>query len=127
MIPVSELKKGHIYKISSRNLRYGVWDGVYGFIGIREKFNNRYLDLEIHWDLSDCHGTARPMEDLGFFYENPWYIGKPKDKSTRRLVKFEQGKGWYFLDTGEFSPEIRAISEDNSDLFQKLEKFEASH
>lgn len=39
------LDVGRIYIINSRNLSYGVFDGT-GFIGIRTKFNYRFLDKE---------------------------------------------------------------------------------
>ena len=43
----------------------GVWNGKDGFIGIRTKFGRRFLDVEIHWDLSERFGTARAVEPLG--------------------------------------------------------------
>ena len=49
-----ELIKGNLYRIRSRNLPYGVWNGLW-FIGIREKFNALYLSSE--------SGIA--LEDLG--------------------------------------------------------------
>lgn len=49
-----ELIKGNLYRIRSRNLPYGVWNGVW-FIGIREKFDVLYLSSE----------SGVPLEDLG--------------------------------------------------------------
>lgn len=49
-----ELIKGNLYRIRSRNLPYGVWNGMW-FIGIREKFDVLYLSSE--------SGIA--LEDLG--------------------------------------------------------------
>jgi len=128
MIPVSDLKKGHLYRLTSRNLSFGVWDGKNGFIGIRTKFQDRYLDQEIHWDLSNHFGTAKPLEDLGMFCENPWYIGNTYDYITKRDVAFDRpvsegGKGWYFLDTGESSEGIRPVSRSNRKLFTDLDEF----
>ena len=48
-----------------RNLECGVWNGKDGFVGIRTKFGRRFLDMEIHWDLSEIFGTAQALEPLG--------------------------------------------------------------
>jgi len=56
-IPLNELKVGSAYELTSRNLRYGIWDG-YEFHGIRYKFGSQFMDSEIHYDLDDRHGTA---------------------------------------------------------------------
>jgi hypothetical protein len=45
-IQKSELKERGIYRIRSRNLDFGVYDGNEGFIGIRQKFDSRYLFTE---------------------------------------------------------------------------------
>lgn len=60
--PLIELKKGRIYKLNSRNLSYAVFDGNTGFIGIREKFGSRFLDMEHHWDIG-AHGTVSGLAD----------------------------------------------------------------
>ena len=41
-----------------------------GFIGIRTKFGLRFLDMEIHWDLSETIGTAQALEALGTIPES---------------------------------------------------------
>lgn len=56
---------GHLYRIRSRNLPYGVYDGRGGFIGIREKFGSLYLFTEIDYDLGAPYGTVTVLEDLG--------------------------------------------------------------
>lgn len=38
--------KGDLYMLKCRNLRIGVFDGADAFIGIRTKFERRYLDSE---------------------------------------------------------------------------------
>ncbi len=65
MIPLSDCKPGYLYKLRSRNLLYGVFDGTDGFVGIREKFDNRFLDKEIHYSASAHYGTATPVEEIG--------------------------------------------------------------
>jgi len=39
-----------VYKLISRNLSFGVFDGNTRFIGIRTKCGRRFLDTEDHWD-----------------------------------------------------------------------------
>lgn len=68
-ISLAECVVGHVYKIWSRNLRYGVYDGKEGFIGIRTKFGARYLFTEYHWDQGPPFGTVKPIEDLGMLPE----------------------------------------------------------
>jgi hypothetical protein len=65
-IKLEDCIKGNVYKIRSRNLTLGVFDGEMGFIGIRTKFGDRYLFTEYHWDTGaeNC-GTTHPIEDLG--------------------------------------------------------------
>lgn len=65
MIPFDQLVKGNVYKLNSRNLRIGVFDGKKGFIGIRTKFGSRFLDTEIEWDQDQHYGTARAVELIG--------------------------------------------------------------
>lgn len=65
-IPLTECIHGKLYRIRSRNLTLGVFNSeTNGFIGIREKFDDRYLFTEYHWDLgaSFC-GTVKPKELL---------------------------------------------------------------
>jgi hypothetical protein len=62
-IPVDECEDRRLYKIMSRNLRYGVYRAESrGFIGIREKFGDRYLFEEYHWDNGPPFGTVHPQE-----------------------------------------------------------------
>lgn len=62
--PMHRLITGRVYKLESRNLSYGMWDGVNGFIGIRLKFHSRFLDTEFHWDVED-YGTVEDAVDIG--------------------------------------------------------------
>ena len=70
MIKLGELQRGTVYRLQSRNLACGVWNGKDGFIGIRTKFGGRFLDMEIHWDLSKTFGTAQALEELGTIPES---------------------------------------------------------
>ena len=65
LVPLADLIHRRVYRLKSRNLLVGVWDsGKSGFIGVRQKFSDRYLFTEYHWDTSDSHGTAQALELL---------------------------------------------------------------
>lgn len=65
MIKLEDCKHGYTYRISSRNLIYGVFNKpVNGFVGIREKFTREYLFTEFHWDTGAPFGTVNPLEEL---------------------------------------------------------------
>jgi len=64
-IPLTACQLGHVYVIRSRNLSVAVYDGANGFIGIREKFGQRYLFTEYHHDQGAPYGTVHPLKDLG--------------------------------------------------------------
>lgn len=62
-LTIEECKDGYLYSISSRNLISGIYsEKSKGFLGIREKFGNRYLFEEYHWDTGAPFGTVHPKE-----------------------------------------------------------------
>jgi hypothetical protein len=64
-IPLEECKDGYLYRISSRNLAFGVYRAeAKGFVGIREKFGNEYLFTEFHYDTGAPFGTVFPKKEL---------------------------------------------------------------
>lgn len=66
MIPADECVRGHLYRLRSRNLVLGVFDGREGFVGLRYKFDDEpFLFTEYHYDRGAPFGTARPEEALG--------------------------------------------------------------
>lgn len=130
-IPLSECLKGRVYRLHSRNLELGVFDGETGFIGIRTKFDSRYLFSEYHYDTGPPHGTASPLEDLGAVPEGIELkeYEPSTDQRNGRPVAFDRpvsqgGRGWYYLDTGECDQEIRAGSRTYRPLFDYLESLE---
>lgn len=65
IIPLSECEDRRVYRIHSRNLKFGAFDvRKGGFVGIREKFGERYLFVEFHHDTGPPFGTVRPKEAL---------------------------------------------------------------
>jgi hypothetical protein len=135
MINLTECKKRRVYKLISRNLSFGVFDGETRFVGIRTKFGRRMLDAEDHWDTGHPFGTAQPDEDTGIVIPEEISLhlceneGIPIDKATGRDVVFDRpvskgGKGWFFKDTGEQSENICPIAFENRKLLEFLEKIE---
>lgn len=128
-----------MYRINSRNLSFGVYDGEEGFIGLRDKFG-LYLFTEYHHDQGAPYGTVKPIECLEKVpddiparkNEYPYTI----DRITRRPVEFEKTTGekykgkWYFADTGEFPQnrqKIQPCNYGNVKLFKWLLKKEKEH
>ena len=127
-LELEECQIGSIYKLHSRNLILGVFDPKNCFIGIRQKFNDLFLDHELHWDKG---GTAMPLEKIG---EVPSGMSLQIslgsfDITTKRDVFFDKpisdgGKGWCFLDSGEPSTDIRPCIKSNKELFLYLKDME---
>lgn len=64
-IPLEDCEDRYIYRLKSRNLKFGVFvERTKGFIGIREKFGNEFLFTEYHHDADPHLGTARPIERI---------------------------------------------------------------
>jgi hypothetical protein len=64
-IPLDQCKHGFLYRLSSRNLAYGVFNkDTKGFTGLRTKFSSVFLFEEYHWDTGEPYGTACPLEEI---------------------------------------------------------------
>lgn len=55
-IEIMALTVGAVYRLRSRNLAFGVYLGDGRFAGIRTKFGNRFLDVEMEWTTSRVRG-----------------------------------------------------------------------
>ena len=97
-IPLDQCVKGHVYRMHSRNLDPGVFDGDRGFVGVREKFNSRYLFTEFHWDTGPPHGTVKPLEDLGPL---------PEDMETGCYLRHATDNLWLIGGYGDWLPVTR--------------------
>ena len=66
MIPVTECKHWHLYKVKSRNFEHGL--AVYcaggSFIGIMSKLGYEFLERDWHIDGGKRHCTVRPIEEV---------------------------------------------------------------
>jgi hypothetical protein len=135
-LPIEQMRYGHLYRLASRNLACGVWDGRGGFVGVREKFGQLFLDVEYHWDQGAPYGTAHPLEDLGAM---PRRLDAathypPIDQQTGRLVDLGMDDEnditscyWFFVDTGERSDKIHSHRRLYRPLFDWLLKAEIDH
>lgn len=130
-IALPECKKGYLYRLLSRNLRCGVFDGAIGFIGIRTKFSDRFLFTEYHWDVGPANGgTARPMNEVCKLPDDilPVEDLGTVDMLTMRHVAFDKpinqgGRGWFFIDSNEADDCIRPMTDANIKLFQFLDRY----
>jgi len=60
-----ELRNGHLYLISARNARIGIWcKELGGFVISRHKFGDNFVFVEYHWDLGGQFGTVKPIQHL---------------------------------------------------------------
>lgn len=60
-IPLDKMEDRCVYLVNARNFRLGVWmDGW--MHGVREKWGNRFVDREAHWDHDG--GTCKPWVKL---------------------------------------------------------------
>jgi hypothetical protein len=83
-----ELIKGNLYRIRSRNLPYGVYDGLW-FIGIREKFGCLYLSTESGIALEDLGPVPQDLvlaESLGRSENKTLYDWLAAEESRRERV-----------------------------------------
>ena len=87
-VPMEECVKGRLYKLACRNLGYGVWNGVDGFIGLREKFGNVYLFTEYHWDTGAPFGTVEGMLDTGVDF--PGEVSEYNEDLFKWLKEYEE-------------------------------------
>lgn len=104
-IPVSKCVKGGVYKLNSRNLSVGVYDGDFGFIGIREKFSTRYLFTEMHYDQGPPNGTASPLEFLNMLPEGIQPTEELRMSTTQNTIHLEPNKALFdYLDYIQAKP-----------------------
>jgi len=127
-IPIDECVPKRLYKLRSRNLTFGIYDGKQGFIGVRLKFTSKNLATEYHWDQGPPFGTVFGVKDTGV--DLPDHISLcadpgTADETTGEWVSFDKpiaqgGRGWYFTDTDVASTEIRPVGKSNIQLFDWL-------
>lgn len=125
-IPLNELTVGAVYRLQARNLNLGVWDG-YGFIGIREKWGERFLDA---CEVPDR--TAWAIEQIGVVPEGMdlrTHLGT-ECFACKEEVDFDAERGttaaerWQHL-SGRTDHLANPYARRNPALFQLLDDLEA--
>ena len=130
-LPLAACVTGHVYRLHSRNLTLGVFNGQTGFLGLREKFGQRYLFCEYHQETGAPFGTVRPLEDLGPIPADLAIVESlgSIDRRNGRRVAFDRpvadgDRGWYYTETGEADQKIEPQGLSNKRLFDWLEALE---
>ncbi len=120
-IPISLCKRRHVYRLLSRNLKFGVFapELENGFIGIRTKFKDTFLFTEYHWDNGPPYGTVKPLEDLGPLKDDTIQLWATKWREDAPSVK--ETAVSKFIHLGAFS-DSRSFYMNHA-LFKALEKF----
>lgn len=131
MIPKDQCKHGYTYRIHSRNLTVGVYnekDG--GFVGIREKFGDRFLFPEFHHDNGAPYGTVKPVREIEKcpIEDQRAHLDDLCGNCQKRVdwKKTDEKKGtgvWYHLEEGDCK-EASPYAPRNKPLFEYLEKVE---
>jgi len=131
-IEPDQLVHRQVYRVASRNLLVGVWDSErQGFVGIREKFNDKYLAVEYEYDLQ--HGTARGVEVLDLAVPGSVSLKLSLgtvDSITGRPVEFVKDSDssgplvhgtWHYVDDDTVGEKPSPQSVPNEELYALLE------
>jgi len=134
-IPIEACRDRHIYRLQSRNLRYGVFcKSRKGFIGIRTKFDSRFLFMEYHYDTGAPYGTVRPIEDVDVI-DNPHvrlveslpatclYCGERVDRENRGTDTSPSYNYFHISGDGSCEKPMPCLQR-NGPLFNILDKLE---
>jgi len=122
-IPIENCIERGVYKILSRNLSIGVYDGNGGFIGIRTKFGQEYLFTEYHWDLGPPYGTVHPEARLNVHLPEDLKVCASlgaRDANTGEPIYYSQEKKWLHAGTEEVVLKPTPINVENAKLFKFL-------
>ena len=135
-IPLNECRNGWVYKLSSRNLAFGIFvQATNGFIGLRKKFEHRYLATEYHWETGEPFGTACPKEELepappGLVLEEH---GPLINDENDRVVVREAGNEYpappiyRYADTSEICDPGEIVWSRNQPLYDYMLQIEAKY
>ncbi len=133
MIELKDLKHGYLYKLQSRNLSYGVFNSNNNsFVGIRQKFYSKFLDVE--YEYTDIHfGTASVLEEvikcpvvdlcthLGSRCDTCGHKCAYVDWTKENRPEFNKFPGrWVHLENTE-CPKVDPVSINNDELYKWLE------
>lgn len=129
-----------LYRIGSRNLRYGVYNArTHGFIGIRCKFGDFFLFQEYHKEVSRFIGTVNRGVALPELLPGNIRLIEYRPaicETCRQRVRFvnsEKAKregrtqGRWRHRSKSVCPDAFPVREDNSELFDWLEIMEKKY
>lgn len=115
-IDIDEMQERGVYEIRSRNLKVGVWSPKsQGFIGVREKFGERYLFTEYHYDTGAPHGTASPMQLITMLPDG--IEVKEREDDPDELCNCGRATYWKPDSPLKEYPGVRHHKDDNSPLW----------
>ncbi len=132
-LPIDKCKRRYIYRLDSRNLAFGVFtpEKDNGFIGIRQKFDSRFLFTEYHWDNGPPHGTAKPLEEIGPVREVRIRLVENLPSLCRfcgERVEFKKATTtWSHIASDGKCVGVFPIRPTNKPLFALLEEIEKEH
>jgi hypothetical protein len=138
-----------LYRIASRNLRFGVFNKAEnGFNGIREKFGRLYIFQEYHYDNGPPFGTVLPLIELtevlppeienvsnlagswcSVCNEPVEYVKEPHEKtySDGETIRFPGRWKHVNPNSSEHDTDYHAYSKSNDALFKWLELMEKKY
>ena len=121
-VALKDCKKGIVYRLKARNIRLGVFDGKAGFIGIREKFKQRFLDTEYHRE-GESYQTADPLEAVASVPVDIMITDHLDTCCETCGKRVEWATTWVHL-IADTSHEADPVSRMNHALFEFLSKLE---
>lgn len=132
-IDTDSLVTGGVYEIYCRNLVIGVWNGKDGFVGIREKFGDRFLDSEYPDTEDKRYRPYNTVRRIG-----PLITEVPSGMELKECLGSKcvhcGKKAWW---TGPPAPapwacesgceDVRSYAVHNNDLFEFLNDVQKTH
>lgn len=107
-LPLQNMVAYHIYGIVARNSHIGIWvPEIKGFIIRREKLGRIYIFHELHWDVGEPNGTAKPFIDYGKIPDNLISHCEKPDKNDQQLISYLEE----FENTHNFEDQLNLIQE----------------
>lgn len=116
-IPEDDLMPNHAYLLRARNIRLGVWDSSRrGFVGVRTKFGDRFVDLELLYQ--EKSGTAIPYYNVGLCPIKDLSVNRPVPCSLHHMVV-----SWHSLEDKNNISSGEWQHEDGSKVDTALDEF----
>lgn len=114
-LAIDELVDRAVYRLQSRNLIVGIWRAdKRDFLGVREKFDSRFLFGEYEWSVDPHVGTARARRRVDIHVP----VGMEIDERNEALLN------WLLPITDEA---IAEVLRDREEERRRREEWEDSH